>query len=120
MLLSIKLIRGGKVAEILALIAVWIKDHIGMIFMGAAGSTVGALFFDGTTKQKFMSFSVGCIMSLCLADPASKILYNGELVGLFGFCIGVSGMTLAKVLMIYIEKLAKSKAGINDDYREGK
>lgn len=118
MLLSIKLISGCGVAEILTLIAMWIKNHIGMIFMGVAGSIVGALLFDGTMKQKFMSFTVGCIMAQCLAEPASRVFYNGELVGLFSFCIGVSGMTLAKVLLIYIDKLAKSKAGITNE-KEG-
>ena len=120
MLLSVKLIRGGKVAEILALIVVWIKDHIGMIFTGVAGSIIGALLLDGTMKQKFISLVVGFIMSQCLGEPASKLFYNGEFVGAFSFCIGISGMTLAKILMIYIEKLANSKAGLNNDYKEGK
>ena len=107
-------------AEILLIISVWVKDHIGMIFTGVAGSIVGAILFDGTVKQKFMSFIVGCIMAQCLAEPASKMFYNGELVGLFSFCIGVSGMTLAKILLIYIDKIAKNKAGLNDNYKEGK
>lgn len=105
-------------AEILTLIVTWIKSHIGMIFTGVAGSIVGAIIFDGTVKQKFMSFIVGCIMAQCLAEPASKIFFNGEMVGAFSFCIGVSGMTLAKILLIYIDKFAKNKAGINNDYKE--
>lgn len=101
--------------EILAIMAVWIKEHIALIFSGVAGSIVGALLFEGTAKQKFMSFVVGCIMASTLGSSASKLFYNGEMVELFGFCIGISGMTLAKILLIYIDKFAKTKAGINEE-----
>ena len=106
-------------AEILTIILVWIKDHIGMIFSGVAGAIVGAILFDGTVKQKFMSFIVGFIMAQCLAEPTSRLFFNGEMIGAFSFCIGISGMTLAKILLIYIDKLAKTKAGI-EDKKEGK
>lgn len=98
--------------EILMIVLTWIKSHVGVIFAGKAGSIVGAILLDGTAKQKVMSFFVGSMMAFTFAVPVSEALYNGNGAFVFSFCIGISGMTLAKILMIYIDKFASSKAGI--------
>ncbi len=88
--------------------------------MSFCGSIVGAVMLKKDWKQKIVSFFVGIILALCLADPASSFFGNGDYAGVFGFFIGFSGMTIAKILLKAFEKHSKTKLGITEeDLEEG-
>ena len=106
-------------AEIFTIIGAWVKGNLGLIFSGSAGAIIGAILFKGTIREKFMCFVVGAMMSQCLGEPASQIFYNGQYAGLFGFAIGLSGMTLARIIQNATEKHSRIKLGIEDDKKEG-
>lgn len=106
--------------ELLDKIAAWINSNLGLIFMGIAGSTITALITpQKRVKDRVISFIVGVILCCSLSDHTANFLTHGDYVGLFGFVYGMGGMTLAKMILIAIEKKGKaeieSKAGVKID-----
>lgn len=106
--------------DLMTVIAAWMKEHLGVVFMGVAGATVTAL----TPSQKriadrVIGWVVGVILCAALSAPTAKFLTQGEYVEVFGFIYGMGGMTLAKMLIKAIEKKTKteieSKTGVNLD-----
>lgn len=102
-------------AEIFTIIGAWVKGNLGLIFSGTAGSVIGGILFKGGAREKFICFTVGLMMSLCLGEPVSKIFYNGEYASVFGFAIGLSGMTLARIIQSAINKHSKIKLDVNNE-----
>lgn len=102
------------------MIAIWFKTHIAEILMGIAGATVTALI----TPQKrlldrVIGWIVGVILCTALSNPTAQFLANGHYVELFGFAYGMGGITLAKMILLAINKKSKteieSKLGVKVD-----
>ena len=100
--------------ELGEIIAAWIRDHVGMLFMGLGGASVALFVSDKHWKEKIASFIVGLILCSTLAPATAEFL-----TGLFGFFYGIGGMTIAKIIMKVVEKKAKltleEKTGVKLD-----
>lgn len=105
--------------ELGEIIVAWIRDHVGMLFMGLGGASVALFVSDKHWKEKIASFIVGLILCSTLAPATADFLTGGKLVALFGFFYGIGGMTIAKIIMKVVEKKTKltleEKTGVKLD-----
>ena len=106
--------------DFIAIFLAWLKEHIGVVFMGIAGATVTALTpSEKRVIDRVSGWIVGVILCAALSAPTASFLTSGDYVEVFGFIYGMGGMTLAKMLLKAIEKRSKveleSKTGIKLD-----
>lgn len=106
--------------DFIAIFLTWLKEHLGVVFMGIAGATVTALTpSEKRVIDRVSGWIVGVILCAALSAPTSSFLTSGDYVEVFGFIYGMGGMTLAKMLLKAIEKRSKveleSKTGIKLD-----
>lgn len=88
--------------------AEWIKNHLGIIFMGFAGATVTSLVpSNKPLGERVVSFFVGIILCVSLAPHTANFLTNGNYTEVFGFIYGMGGITIAKMILKAIDKRSK-------------
>lgn len=98
----------------------WVREHIGVLFMGLAGAVVTLFAVPSNGwKEKISSFIVGIVLASALAPAAANFLTGGKGAAIFGFVLGLGGMTIAKIIIKTVEKKAKltieEKSGVKLD-----
>ena len=89
-------------AEIIAALIAYLKNHIGVLIMGFLGASLSVLLSKEKYTDRLVGALAGFILCIAFAGHASQILANGEYPEVFGFLLGAMGKGTAETLLHFM------------------